>query len=286
MKKKPKTSAASELMQVYNEAMESFIVGKGDIKRIKSLRPSQLPFCPVGFFVYHAAHGALRSMDMRGAFYTEVGTAVHEVLQRYMGRSGRFLANWQCVICRKKHLVSMENVCCDFPMKYSEVEISYKGVVGHIDAVFRDRKGNYWIVDFKTTSIKSIEEKLRDPGRVYREQVEAYALMLWLEHGIKVKGVMLMFVKRDNPKEPGIWELKLGDLDFKAIKSRMVRYKRWHSEVLAVKTMKAALALAAYGRCNNKWCKSCSSVVSQKQQIKHAYARAVAVNRLPLKSLQ
>lgn len=281
-----KTSITSELNAVYNEAMDTFLASKGDIKRIKSLRPSQLPFCPYGFFCYHATYGAIRSMDMKGAFYTSVGTAVHTVLQTYMGKSGRFLANWHCKQCNKRYKVSMQHECCDFPMEYDEIEISYKGVVGHIDAVFRDKYGRYWIVDFKTTSLKSALKKMKTPGVGYTEQVEAYALMLWLEHGIKVEGVVLMFIKRDNPKEPVIWHLSLDDLDFKAIKTRMIDYKRRHKEVLAVKTMKEALALAAYGKCKNPWCKACRSPVPIKKQIKAAFLKGEAAGRLPLLELK
>ncbi len=282
---KTKSTIVTELLQTYNEAMDTFIPSKGDIARIKSLRPSQLPFCPVGFFVYHASHGAMRSMDMRGHFYTAIGTAVHTVLQTFMGRSGKFLANWRCPICRKTRKVSMQHECCDFPSKYDEVEISYKGVVGHIDGIYRDKHGHYWIIDFKTTSVLSALRKHSDPGLAYREQVDAYALMLWLEHGIKVKGVVLFFVRRDNPKEPVIWQMELSDLDFKVIKKRIVGYKRQHKEVLAAETMKEALALAQYGRCKNPWCKSCKSAVRQKTQIKFAFAKGEAANRLPLKNL-
>lgn len=284
-KLKPKSTIAAELMKVYNDSLDTFLVSKGDIGRIKSLRPSQLPFCPLNFFCHHATFGALRTMEMTGAFYVTIGTAVHEVLQNYMGKSGRFLANWHCKQCGKQRKVSMQNECCDFPCTYHEIEIRYKGVVGHIDAVFRDRHGNYWIVDFKTTSLAAAKTKLKKPGVAYTEQVEAYALMLWLEHGIKVKGVVLMFVKRDNPKEPVIWEKELGDLDFTSIKKRMAKYKKMHREVLAVETMKEALALAAYGKCKNPWCKSCRSRVKAKDQIKKAFALGQRASRFPLKDL-
>lgn len=282
---KTKSTIVTELLQTYNEAMDTFIPSKGDIGRIKSLRPSQLPFCPVGFFVYHASHGATRSMDMRGHFYTAIGTAVHTVLQTFLGRSGRFLANWRCPICRKTRKVSMQHECCDFPSLYDEVEISYKGVVGHIDGIFRDKHGHYHILDFKTTSVLSALRKRTDPGISYIEQVEAYALMLWLEHGIKVKSIILMFVKRDNPKEPVIWSYELGELDFKRIKTKIIKYKRQHREALAASTLKEALLLAQYGRCKNPYCKSCKSAVTQKRQIKDAFARGVAAQRLPLKNL-
>lgn len=282
---KQATRIATELAHIYNQASDTFLTRKGDITRVKALRPSQLPFCPIDFFIRHATFGALQVLDMRGAFYTSMGTTVHEVLQSYLGKSGRFLANWKCKQCGKHYKVSMQHECCDFSMEYHEIEINYKGVVGHIDAVFQDAAGNYWIVDFKTTSVKGAPLKLKKPGIGYVEQVEAYALMLKLEHKIVVKGVVLMFVRRDNPAEPVIWSKELTANDYKIIMARMRHYKALHKEVLNVKTLQEALALKAHGKCKSLWCKTCRSSTPVGANIKKAHARGVAMKRLPLISL-
>lgn len=223
-------------------------------------------------------------MDLRASFYTSIGTSVHTVLQTYMGLSGKFLANWKCRKCGLTRKVSMQHKCCDQQMLYDEIEISYKGIVGHIDAVFRDAKGRYWIIDYKTTSVFSATKKRKEPSVAYVEQVEAYALMLYIEHGIKVEGIVLMFIKRDNPREPVMWSQSLKDLDFKRIKQRMIRYKKMHREVLAVETLEQALELARHGRCNGPYCKTCKLSVGLKTQLKIAYSKAG--DRLPLKELQ
>lgn len=224
-------------------------------------------------------------MDLNGSFYTSVGTAVHDVVQTYLAPSGKFLATWKCRHCGKIREVSMKHECCEFQMEYREISINHKGVVGHIDAVFKDRKGRYWILDFKTTSVKGVATKIKSPGRVYIEQIETYALYLWLQHGIKVEGVMLMFIKRDNPAEPAVWARTLDDDDFKRIKARTKKYKQMHKEVLAVQTMKEAIALARYGKCKNSYCKSCRSRVSAKEQIKSAFEVGKRAKRFPLSEL-
>ncbi len=271
---------ASELLAVYKQSADHFLAAKGAISRIKSLRPSQLPFCPVGFFVQHATHGAIRTMDMRGSFYTEIGTSIHKVVQTYLSHSGRFLANWKCRQCGKVYKVSVQHECCDFVMDYEEIEIDYKGVVGHIDAVFRDRMGYYHVVDFKTTSVLGAPRKLKDPGVAYIEQVEAYWLYLWRQHGIKCKSVILMFIRRDNPKEPVVWTREINRERYLIINERMKTYQKMHHEVLSVKTLAEALALARHGRCANPYCKSCKLLVSQKKQLRQAFERGAA--RLPL----
>jgi hypothetical protein len=275
----------SEILKVYKDSAEQYLAFKGDITRIKSLRPSQLPFCPVQFFYQNASHGAIRTMDMNGSFYTSVGTAVHTVVQDYLSRSGKFLASWRCKQCGKWKRVTMQHECCDFQMEYHEITIDHKGVVGHIDAVFKDKNGDYWILDFKTCSVLGYPEKPKRPGKVYTDQVEAYALMLWLQFGIKVRGVMLMFIRRDNPNEPGMWAKELDDEDFAKIKRRISRYKKMHKQAMAAATMEEAIALAKYGRCKNPYCKSCRSSISLKSRLKEAYKKGKMAKRLPLVDL-
>ena len=275
----------SEILKVYKDSAEAYLAFKGDITRIKSVRPSQLPFCPVQFFVQNASFGAIRTMDMRGSFYTSVGTAVHTVVQNYLSRSGKFLATWKCRQCGKTKKVSMQHECCDFQMDYHEITIDHKGVVGHIDAVFKDKNGNYWILDFKTCSVLGYPDKPKRPGRAYTDQVEAYALKLWQQFGIKVRGVMLMFIRRDNPNEPNVWAKELDDEDYAKIKKRMKRYKSMHKEAMAVETMREALALAKYGKCKNPYCKVCRTTIDHETFIREAYRKAKRANRLPLKAL-
>lgn len=271
-----------ELMGAYARAQELYVSKPGDITRLLSLRPSQLPFCPARTFINAASHGALMTLDFRGAFYTSVGTAVHEVLQTFLGKSGKFLADWRCRCCGKWKRLSHDNECCDLEMEYHEVTINYRGVVGHIDAIFRDKRGRYWIVDFKTASISGAKSKRTSPGPVYIEQVETYANTLYRQYDIKCRGVVLFFVTRDNPKTPTIWNKVLYDEDYSRIVKRTKRYLSMHKQTLAVATLEDALALAEYGRCASSFCNVCKSSVSLKARLKQAYRIGKAAGRLPL----
>lgn len=279
------SSIKADILNTYINSMDVFLTGKGDVDRLISLRPSQIPFCPIGFFVRHATHGLMRSQGMQSAFYTEVGRSVHSVVQKYLAHSGRFLSSWKCKQCGKKYKLTVQNECCDFPMQYHEVEINFKGIVGHIDAIFVDRFGNYWIVDFKTTSVKGAPLKPKKPGVDYVEQVETYALMMQLQYKIKIKGVMLMFIKRDNPMDPVIWEHVMTKADYTRVRNRTVEYRKQHRLVLSIKTKAAAMALLSYGKCRNPWCSICKSQVPLSKQLLDAYTRGVANKRLPLISL-
>ena len=276
----------SDLLGVYLRAQDEVVASKRDATRIKFLRPSQLPFCPSGFFISHATQGMISTQNMLSAYFTSVGTTVHEVVQRYLSPSGRFLADWRCKICGKWRRMSTKSECCDFTMEYHEVLINHKGVVGHIDAVFRDSKGRYWILDFKTCTVSGASYKQKSPGAAYKEQVETYALMLYRQYGIKVEGVMLMFIPRDDPTKPSVWVNLIDTADFKRIAKRIKKYKQQHKEALKASTLEEALALAEYGKCKGEWCRTCRSGLSLKEQLRKAYKTGKKLKHLPLINLE
>lgn len=282
MKLKKTSAIERELYVAYLQAQDLVLATSGDMSRLQSLRPSQLPFCALNTFITYASSGATRFMDLRGAFYTSVGTAVHEALQTYMGKSGSWLADWRCVICDKWKRLSHQNECCDFDMEYHEVKIDYRGVVGHIDGIFRDSRGRYWIVDYKTTGLASMPVKAKNPGIVYIEQVETYAERLYRQYGVRCHGVVVFFVPRDNPKTPVIWSKTLTDEDYTRITKRTKRYLRIHRQVLAVTTMAEAMALYEHGRCVAPYCKTCRNGASMKARLREAWRIGTARNRLPL----
>lgn len=273
----------TEITKVYDDSLKSLQTEKGDLSRMRYLRPSQLPFCPINFFVINAEQGPLRIMHMEMAFYVKIGTVVHSVVQNYLAKSGKFLARWKCRECGTVRDVSMDNQCCDMTMKYDEVLIKYKGVVGHIDAIYKDRNGDYWILDYKTTSIALAKKKATNPGIAYTEQVETYALMLKLQYGIKVKGVLLMFIKRDSPRKPVFFGRVLKNLDFPKIAKRINEYKKIHKEVLSIETLKEAKGmLKKYGKCKNPMCDTCGSYRSVEDAIVRSFERGKRMGYLPL----
>src|ERR1700681_3054616 len=69
-KKVPDTvsSVEAEILSMYKEGLDVRSYSKQDKTRLGSLRPSQLPFCPIAFFVQHAMNGLSRSLDTKGRF--------------------------------------------------------------------------------------------------------------------------------------------------------------------------------------------------------------------------
>ena len=262
MKISPTKSGKSDFLAVYRDAIENTVImSKGDPKRLYNLRCSQLPYCPSSVLINWGTRGMVQPMDMMMAFYVHVGHAVHKVMQDYLSQSGCFLADYACKECGKKYPLSHTIECCGFPTEYEEVNLSVgskqKGFIqGHIDGIFRDKKGNYWIVDFKTSSTAGAPAKVKKAPEGYRRQVRAYAYLLWKQYGIKVVGCMLVYIPRDNPKSPAIWEYKIKPADWDDLKSELYQDKRNHKKTMKAETIEDMKELLKY-KCGNPYCEAC-----------------------------
>lgn len=282
-------SVVADLVHDYAEAIEHATHSERvSPSRVLFLRPSQLPFCPIEFFINHAGKGLYRSMGLAGSLYVNMGTVVHSVLQRYLTKSGKILGNYKCHECGTMHMLSYKTECCDFPTEYNEIEIDYKGIHGHIDAVYR-YKGKLYILDFKTTSISAAPKKEKDPGVTYREQIETYAYLFELQYKMEIEGIMDAFIIRDNPsKDPVVWFRPFTDKTRQQVKSRLIKYKRMHREVLDATTLKEAMALLQYGRCKNEFCEFCDSWKSDhavKNKIQEAVSVGTSLGNLPIRAM-
>lgn len=281
-----KYAVIDDFKQALNEAHEILLYSDKDIGRMINLRCSQLPFCPTSLLLNTQNQGMVQSQDLMGAYYTSVGHVVHSAFQSYLAKTGKFIADYYCKPCKKWHRTTTYKECkkCGGPTEYHELLISYKGIVGHIDAVFKDRNGKYWIVDFKTCSLANSDAKTLNPGPEYQEQIESYAYLLWKQYGILVEGVMLCFIPRDNPKQAKFYTQEVDKRKLKEIRNRLQNYKRLHKLAMKASTAKDVWAIAKTYRCPKPYCKYCSlSDESLKVQIKRAFKRPLI---LPLEKLK
>lgn len=257
MKIQPSRTGSAEFLAMFNRSMsDSLFVFKSDPSRLYNLRCSQMPYCPRSVVLNYATRGMYQAMDMRMAYYVGVGHAVHDVMQRYLAQSGTLLADYECRECRKKYPLSHKWECCDTPTRYEEVTINYKGIQGHIDAIFKDKQGRYWIVDFKTCSISGAPGKKRDPGQNYKRQVRAYAFLLWKQYGIKVAGVMLVFLPRDTPWQPTIWELLMTERMYEEAKIELIADRKLHRKTMEAQSLDDMRAIFKT-TCGGPYCEAC-----------------------------
>lgn len=272
-------SGKTEFLKVFNATLtEGLVLRKRDPARLFHLRCSQLPYCPVSVFLSFGQRGMIEATDMMSSYYFAVGNAVHTVMQHYLMQSGTLLANYHCNECGKKYPMSHTHECCGFPTKYEEVEISYRGVLGHIDAIFKDSQGRYWIVDFKTASLTNAAAKSKQPPEGYSIQVRAYAYLLWKQYGIKVAGCMLVFLPRDNPKAPEVWEKPMFELDYTKAREELQHNRKLHAKTMQAETLDDFKYLLKH-RCSNSFCSYC------KKEDKHLLTMAkrfIAGDKYPI----
>lgn len=211
--------------RAYKEAMESTIRTK--YGRSPEYRPSSFPICPVLTYMKFvgAKEGYYQSeMAAGGGYFTSVGTAAHENIQYYMGTNGRMWGDWKCknpkcikfkqgrdlfnaagALIRKGKLTRKETTnfkCpkCLHPMEYVEIEINYRGLKGHVDAIYKMGKNTFWVGDYKTTTKNNLKSSGL-PKSEHLQQVPTYCYALEKTYGIKVLGFSLLYFSRDNPYE-------------------------------------------------------------------------------------
>lgn len=279
MQIKPTRSGASEFLKTFNAAFsDSWVLSKQDPERLFNLRCSQIPYCPNSVLQNFGERGMQQATNAMSAYYFAVGHAVHDVMQRYLQESGQLIADYTCRECGKKYPLSMKYECCGYPTKYEEITIEYKGIVGHIDAVFKDSAGRIWIIDFKTSSTASAPAKGRKPSAGYSLQVRAYAYLLGKQYGLDVYGCMLVFLPRDNPKTPAIWEHKMTPREYTKVRNELIEQKALHKLTMACESVTQYKRLLK-SRCGGDYCRYCKR---SDKQLLGAFTRFVKSGKYPI----
>lgn len=258
MRISPAKSGAPAFLAMFKKTMkETTITEISDPSRLYFLRCSQLPYCPRSVLMKWASTGLEFEMDMLMNYYVHVGHSVHSTMQSYLGLSGQLVADYNCRKCGKWYRFSTKSRCCGQPCAYHEVQIDYKGIKGHIDAIFKvgDR---YYIVDFKTTSLAGSRTKKTKPGQGYTHQVRAYAYLMWKQYKVRASGVMLVFLPRDNPRQPVIWEEQVTDESLERTRKQLRHDRSLHKKTMGAKTVEDFKDLLT-NNCGGQYCAACKT---------------------------
>jgi len=140
-------------------------------------------------------------------YYTSVGTQTHRYIQYVLGHGGQMLGKWVCLTngCTGTDKIQHGNVCpqCKRPMDYEELTVRRgRHLTGHLDGVWRDKEGLYWLIDYKTSSVGAIRNNDKYKNMPYKKnvaQIVSYCALLERELDIVISGWILMYVARDNP---------------------------------------------------------------------------------------
>lgn len=257
----------SAISRIVNHAMakvvdEGRVLLNNDLSRVQKVRFSGLPFCGVKWFLNLPSGLSKASYkDFGFAYFTSVGTTVHEVIQRTFlsVEDVELLMDWQCTKCKKRHVLVSErpDVCPDCGSTehtHEEHELEFEGALGHIDQIIRFRfDGKTWIVviDYKTTTIQATEsrEKLPYPSNV--SQIKGYCGALKAK-GHNVMGWALVYIPRDNPFRFCVKVGSMDEGDFKREAKWIRHYVSEHEDWMQVKTWKDIVQRAAERPCADK----------------------------------
>lgn len=174
-KKRAASSKRRTLELALENALHGALLGLRSVTiespETKLFRVSSFPYCPV----LHALNPTERVEDYSSRFYTDIGTAMHELIQDFMPRTmhgHKVFGNWSCRKCGKKRKLTVlpEKPCSCFKgkkvtagdaWKYEEIEIEYRGLTGHVDKLLQVQTASgevgYLVIDYKTTNIPAYE---------------------------------------------------------------------------------------------------------------------------------
>lgn len=182
------------------------------------LRASSLPVCCI--LQYLSLHkenleGPKRNVSYTSDFFTQLGSAVHLVVQRWMGQTGRILGNWYCPKCSYKKRMSLyEGDCpkCGTELLYKELVVKYKELSGHVDGIVLLPDENMIVLDYKTTTSSKINNGVK-PYIAYEKQIKSYSHILKEEYGLPIVGSSLLYISRDNPYKYHEYPFNVEDME-------------------------------------------------------------------------
>lgn len=244
----------SPFSKLYDKALNRELPGKTG--RPPELRPSSFPLCPILVWM-RLVKGASKGYweqdnSFQSTYFSTVGTEFHSIIQYFIGMSGKIYGDWICInkkckkgreavtlyddrgrIIRKGKLTARRTTdndcpCCTEPMQYEELEVTYKGITGHIDCIIDMGNGRYWVGDYKTCSGWGLENK-RLPARAHLKQIPAYCYILRKKYKINVVGFSLLYATRDNPwnfkETPFEWSKDWTDYALDLLKTEKKKYR-------------------------------------------------------------
>lgn len=162
-------------------------------------RSSRLPFCGREYVLHHRyrEEKPVRVEDYGFNFYVKIGSAVHSVVQQFLGMSDFLYGDWTCCGVTD-HAREGSELCsvCGRPQQYEE--LAPKSELGmHVDGVTVKYNA---VTEFKTTSSRNVPS-LSNPYPAHMVQASCYLHALNKEHGWSLDKLIFVYFSRDNPSE-------------------------------------------------------------------------------------
>lgn len=177
-------------------------------ERPDALRVSGFPYCGLKHaYMRLTKHLEVKMAGFGAQFYTGVGTVTHEVVQGFLGHGGKMYGIWNCTTkgCGGRREFSKNNKCprCSAVMAYEEFTVkAFRNVSGHLDGVYKSKNGEWWVVDYKTCSVRVLGQQAVERTLPYHHnvcQIRAYCALLETIYEVKISGWLLHYLARDDP---------------------------------------------------------------------------------------
>jgi hypothetical protein len=181
-------------------------------RRDAELHPSSFPFCGLrqAYERYTREEDPVIRQDFSSDYYLNAGTVTHSAFQRWFGRRGKLIGDWQCIKCKRTRKFGPRPKAC----KCGGIEFEYHELGGiepegptswHTDGLFKYGE-EYWLCDLKTSSMFAIEKnrKGQSSDLPYAKnvfQIESYTVLVEKKYGIKISGWLLFYLPRDKPNQ-------------------------------------------------------------------------------------
>lgn len=194
-----------------SKRLETTLVNALNTKTLDTRKPeiriSKLPICGL-IHALELKKDEPKEEQLKDRYYTDIGNAVHTFWQTILPQSDaktKVFGNWKCEECKvivHERCTTPDSLICPHCRKnhntvvYDEITIKYRGISGHIDMIFFD-KGEYTLVDFKTTSAYNVKEPKYLPYPKHLMQAEAYCFMIENQFKIKISNYFIIYVSRD-----------------------------------------------------------------------------------------
>lgn len=166
----------------------------------QTLRASYQPFCPRRYFLDVMHQEEPRPCGIRSDMILEIGTTIHNMIQKWLPTEVEVFGGWECRECDWKTepvWSPKDGICpkCGGYLKYNELEFKNEelGISGHCDGIFR-YKDNIYLMEYKTTGDYSHVKSVYPSHRI---QDTFYAFEYEKKYGNKIKEVCIVYFDRE-----------------------------------------------------------------------------------------
>ena len=248
--------------KMWLDAQDELLFRPSELTRLLEVHPSQIPICPASFILgITPGDTQYRTRKMISDCILNTGTVIHRVVQDFLGMNTEAFGNFVCPVCGEMFSLTTGKECpngCGVPLCYQEVGISYKGFAGHVDFMIK-HDNEIWLIDFKTSSQFSIDDKVKNTPVNYDLQTSAYALLLRLQYGLKIKGRAIAYISRDNPSVMKLGGCKVfSKQDLLDTRDLLRDQKELLNFILDCKSFDEFMDSVGIQRCTNPYCSCCN----------------------------